>query len=147
MKECSSEFVLFGTFILQRSIIYLLSSETRRLVALIFECFLSMCKLILPCWSHVCSLTVLWWQRSYTELFWLNVQLKKHNMWINIAVITGGRQSSTNLWFDGAGHCFDLDCLSDFSSKVMFCCCLLFSSQVHPLLLVLLIIYTYGTEL
>lgn len=48
MKVCSSEFVLFGAFILQRSIIYLLSSETRRLVALIFECFLSVCKLIIP---------------------------------------------------------------------------------------------------
>lgn len=49
MKVCGSEFVLFGAFILQRSIIYLLSGETRRLVALIFECLHSVCKWILPC--------------------------------------------------------------------------------------------------
>lgn len=118
MHVKARELVLFGTFILQRSIIYLLSGETR-LVALIVECLHSVCKLIffLPGRSPVCCPAMLWWQGSYTELCWLNVWLIKHHMRINTAVIAGGREeeeSSTNWWFDRAGHGFGLGCSLDW---------------------------------
>lgn len=117
MKVRGSDFVLFGAFILQRSIIYLLTVETRRLVALILECLHSVCKLSLPCWSPVCSPATCCWQGSYAELRWLNVWLIKHYTWINIAGITRGREegkSSTNWWFDGSRCCFDLGCSLDW---------------------------------
>lgn len=69
MKAHGSEFVLFCVFILQRSIIYLLSGKKKRaLAALIFECLHSVCELLLPYRSPVCSPAMLLWQGSYAVL-------------------------------------------------------------------------------